>query len=110
MTILTILGFVAFALFAVFGIIDSYIKIKHLDEQHKELLKKIEEEKEKKLKERLQYLAGIESKVETLKPDPKVDKDILSELMQETAQQVEIDMMAQEEELTKKISKQYTRR
>jgi len=110
MTILTILAFIAFATFAVFGFISSFIKFRELDKQHKELLAKIEEEKEKELRERMQYLAGIQSKVETLKPDPKVDKEVLTELMQETAQEVDIDMMLQQEELTKRVSKQYTRR
>ena len=110
MTFLVILGFVIFATFAVFGFIDTVYKYKQLNDQHQAVLKQIEEEQEKELRERLQYLAGIESKVETLKSDPEVKKDVLSELMQETAQQVDIDMMLQQEELAKKVSKQYTRR
>lgn len=106
MEILVILGFIFFAVFAVFGIIDGIIKMKYLDDNHKATLKRIEEDRDKAERERLQYLAGIKTKAEVTTIPAKLGPDIVGELMQET----EVEVMKELSEKKQKISAQYTRR
>lgn len=106
MEILIILGFVLFSVFAVFGIINGIIQLRKLNADHNELIKKVEEEKQKEHVARLQYLAGIKTKAEVTTVPAKLGADIVGELMQET----EVEVMKDISDKKQKISAQYTRR
>ena len=114
MVILTILGFVLFAVLAVFGSINVVMQLKKLDADHKDLVDKLQQEKENESIERLQFLAGIKTKTEAPQVPAKLGPEIVGELLAES----EVDLLKeieQEKEKFSKIShppasKQYTRR